>query len=231
MKKIHLFCFPYAGGSSMMYFRWRNQLSEFIEVHPIELAGRGRRMNEPFYNSIDEAVEDAYLSIPVHLISEPFAFFGYSMGSLIAYELAHYIREKHDRELKHLFVGARRAPHLNEKLKRISELSDRTFLEEMIKLGGMSEEVLENQELLDVFLPLIRADMRLVENYEWKTRDLLHTDITVLAGNQDVIAVDQMEAWKETTSGACQLSVYEGDHFFIHKHYEVIAEQIKRVLI
>lgn len=215
----------------MMYFRWRNQLSEFIELHPIELAGRGRRMNEPYYHSIDEAVEDAYLSIPVHLIREPIAFFGYSMGSLIAYELAHYIKEKHGNELTHLFVGARRAPHLNGHVKQISALPDQTFLAEMIRLGGMSDEVLQNQELLDVFLPLIRGDMRIVENYEWKPRDLLQTDITVLAGDQDVIAMDQLEAWGDMTSGACQLSVYEGDHFFINKHYEVIAEQIKRVLL
>lgn len=153
MNRIHLFCFPYAGGSAMMYCRWRSLLSAFIQIHPIELSGRGKRMNEPFYQTMEQAVEDAYLSIPVHVLDEPIAFFGYSMGSLIAYELARYLHEKHGKEPIHLFAAARRAPQIQGDGLKLYRLPEAEFLQEIIKLGGMSAEVLENKELLEMILP------------------------------------------------------------------------------
>ncbi|BFH68485.1 thioesterase II family protein [Paenibacillus dendritiformis] len=232
MNRIHLFCFPYAGGSAMMYCRWRSLLPASIQIHPIELSGRGKRMNEPFYQTMEQAVEDAYLSIPVHVLDEPIAFFGYSMGSLIAYELTRYLHEKHGKEPIHLFAAARRAPQIQGDGQKLYCLPEAEFLQEIIKLGGMSAEVLENKELMEMILPLLRADMQIVEKYSWRaSKAALRTDITVLAGTRDVVPDEHMEAWKEMTAGRCTIAKYEGDHFFIHQHYELIGEHITRVLL
>ncbi|MBG9791422.1 hypothetical protein ABD76_02310 [Paenibacillus dendritiformis] len=232
MNRIHLFCFPYAGGSAMMYCRWRSLLPASIQIHPIELSGRGKRMNEPYYQTMEQAVEDAYLSIPVHVLDEPIAFFGYSMGSLIAYELACYLQEKHGKEPVHLFAAARKAPHIQGDGQKLHRLPEAAFLQEIIKLGGMSAEVLDNKELMEMVLPLLRADMQIVETYKRRaSRGALRSDITVLEGTGDIIPAEHMQAWKEVTAGRCNFMKYEGDHFFIHKHYELIAEHIANVLL
>lgn len=231
MNCIHLICFPYAGGSSMMYYRWRNNLPSHIQLHPIELSGRGRRMNEPLYTSMEQAVEDAYLSIPSHLFEEKIVLFGYSMGSLIAYELAHYIKEKQGRDPAHLFVAARKAPHITKHKKALHALPHDKFVQEMLQLGGMSREVFENKELAEIFVPLLRSDLQIVESYQWEeTREPLNTDITVLTGADDVIPIEHMHAWHQVTKRSCTLSVYPGDHFFIHQQYNRITEQIARVM-
>ena len=91
MKKIKLFCFPYAGGSAAAYNKWRQYLDKHIELRPVELAGRGRRIYDPLYQSIEEAVDDVYQLISPELAKGPYAFFGHSMGGIIAYELAYKI--------------------------------------------------------------------------------------------------------------------------------------------
>jgi surfactin synthase thioesterase subunit len=165
------------------------------------------------------------------LFEEKFALFGYSMGSLIAYELAHYIKEKQGRDPAHLFVAARRAPHITRHKKALHALPHDKFVQEMLQLGGMSREVFENKELAEIFVPLLRSDLQIVEGYHWAgTREPLNTDITVLAGANDSIPMEHMHAWKQVTKGNCTLSVYPGDHFFIHQQYNRITEQITRVM-
>ena len=110
MKRIRLFCLPYAGGSAMLYTRWKKFLHDSIELYPVELAGRGSRSKEPFYNSVNDAVDDIYNSIEETLDDTEFAFFGHSMGCVLVYELMYRIKELKNRIPIHAFFSLRKLP-------------------------------------------------------------------------------------------------------------------------
>ena len=82
-----LFCLPYAGGSEVAYYKWKKYLHPSIELIPIELKGRGKRFNEIFYESLEEAVDDIFENIKDKIINNDYAIYGHSMGSLLSYEL------------------------------------------------------------------------------------------------------------------------------------------------
>ncbi|MEY8742625.1 thioesterase II family protein [Bacillales bacterium AN1005] len=95
MKKINLFCIPFAGGSAVVYSKWKKNTDSFIQIHEVELPGRGRRMNEPLIDNMEAMVEDIFYSIKNNL-TEPYALFGHSMGGLLTYELCHKIQQVGD---------------------------------------------------------------------------------------------------------------------------------------
>ena len=103
MNRIRLFCFPYAGGSSEIFLRWKKYLDQNIELNPIELSGRGHRCNELFYDDFESVIEDVYKIIKYSLSDVPYAFLGHSMGSLIAYELCYKLIEFGDEPPIHIF--------------------------------------------------------------------------------------------------------------------------------
>lgn len=228
--KIKLFCFPYAGGSSTVYARWRRYLNENIELCPVELPGRGSRMAERLKDSMEEIVNDAYSSIEKKLDC-PFAFFGHSMGSIIAYELC--LKLFNQKELKpvHAFFSGRRAPHLDRQEEIIHKLPDDVFKERIIALGGTPVEILEYPELLDIFLPILRADYKAVETYAFKHNDAdLGCDISILNGKQDDITFFEIAEWNRHTSQNCKIHMFEGRHFYINECYADVIVIINHVL-
>jgi surfactin synthase thioesterase subunit len=112
MKKIRLFCLPYAGGSSMVYSKWKDDLDRCIHLRPLELAGRGKRISEPYYQSAEEAAEDVLQMIRFELADLPYAFYGHSMGALFAYLTTQKIRKMRYPGPVHIFFSGRVAPHI-----------------------------------------------------------------------------------------------------------------------
>ena len=111
MKSIKLFCIPYSGGSADIYYKWKKELDSSIELCPIEIAGRGRRMNEPFYETVAEAAEDISSRILTQIDDDTqYAIFGHSMGALLAYETYFSLMEKCSKEPEHIFFSGRKAP-------------------------------------------------------------------------------------------------------------------------
>ncbi|MBT2764749.1 alpha/beta fold hydrolase [Paenibacillus sp. ISL-20] len=229
--KCKLFCLPYAGGSATIYMRWKRHLHGHIELHPVELAGRGRRLLEPHYGSMDEMVEDLYEYLDPLLDEGDFAFFGHSMGALIAYELAHAVRKKKGREPIHLFVSGTYPPHARRNLT-LHLLSDARLQQEIKLLGGTEDEVFEREELLRLFLPGLRRDLELVETHCFQSREeLIPCDISVLNGKEDKATegINLMD-WSAYGSRDCQLYEFEGGHFFINEHTEQVVSLINDVL-
>lgn len=223
---IKLFCLPYAGGTSMMYLKWKKYLHPSIELCPIELAGRGRRITEPYYRDLETAVNDIYASIGDILNTSDYAIFGHSMGSAIAYELAKKIAEMGDCLPKHLFISGRAAPHICKE-RQIHQLPDQQFLEEIKKFGGTPQELLENTELLELFLPILRADFKIIESYRYQgENNPLNCNITVLGGRNDDIGLTELAAWQHYTHKEFQMLMFEGGHFFLINQVEKIAEII-----
>lgn len=232
MNSIRVYCFPYAGGSASAYSRWRQLAAPGIEVKPIELAARGRRMREPNYKTIDYAVADVFQIIKKELLEGPYALFGHSMGSMIAYELPYLIEKNGYPGPMHLFFSGRAAPHIDRSKKRtLHHLPDAEFKKQMLEMGGTPKEFFDHPELMEVFLPLLRGDFTLTETYTHPVRTTpLTCNITVLSGRQDEDTQEEVEAWHGYTSGSCQIHYFDGGHFFIHDETEKVMGIINNTL-
>ncbi|WP_242837304.1 thioesterase II family protein [Alkaliphilus transvaalensis] len=230
MSKLKLFCFPYAGGSSAIYAKWKKHFNDSIELCPVELAGRGKRYNDKFYDDINEVVEDVFKLIKEDIEKGEYSLYGHSYGSLISYELAHKINELQLRKPKHIFYSGNGSPHLKES-KMYHTLPDEEFLKKIIELGGTPEELIKEKELLELFLPLLRADFKVNETYQYKERESkLDCDFTVINGKEDQLTLNQITGWSSHTTGKCRFYMMDGGHFFINEKMEDVITIIKHTL-
>ncbi len=233
MTKITLFCFPYAGGSAAVFSKWRVLLDKNIDFAPIELAGRGRRIREQMFKSIAEAVDDVFKIINPALGNNPYALLGHSMGSVIAFELYYKLKENNLPEPVHIFFSGRGAPHIpmNDK-KKFHLMPEEQFKKEMIQLGGTAKEFFEHPELLEVFLPLLRSDLKVNESYIYKEKPVkLNCSITILNGLKDEdVRPEEVEAWKIHTNRDCTIHNFPGGHFFINEETRKIVDIINNTL-
>ncbi len=233
LEKLKLFCLPFAGGSAMAYMSWRKQLDKRIDLKPIELSGRGKRFGEPLYHSIDEVIEDIYVQISDELYGTSYAVFGHSMGAILAYELIRKIIHHTKQEPIHVFLSGRYPPYIEAEEKNVYLLPDKEFIDSIIELGGTNKEVVNNKELLDLFLPILRSDYKLVETYKHSGSILsLNCDITVLNGKYDncIIGKD-INRWREYTNKTCSFYEFEDGHFFINKFKEDVIGIINSELL
>jgi surfactin synthase thioesterase subunit len=233
LKKIKLFCLPYAGGSSNIYSRWGKCLNQSIKIHPIELAGRGKRYADRLYDNIEQAFDDVYKIVEENIddSSLDYAIFGHSLGGLIAYELIHRIKLEAKRQPIHVFLSGAKAPHFNKDNDKTYDLPDDKFKQRVLELGGTPREVLENDELLDVFLPILRADFKVNETYEYVERQAkIDCDITVLSGKKDDMKLNEIVEWRKYTAGKCNIFMLEGDHFFINTNSDDVIKIVNNTL-
>jgi medium-chain acyl-[acyl-carrier-protein] hydrolase len=229
---IRLFCFPFAGGSSQAYYGWNGKLPGDIELCPILLPGRGARFSTPAYRQIDQLIP-ALADAIIPALDRPFAFFGHSMGGIIAFELAQHLRRLGRASLlNHLYVSGCRAPHVPHRSAPIFDLPDTEFLNELRKLNGVPEEVFEDRSLLDLLIPLLRADFELIETYEHKSNPPLPCQITAIAGLSDLeVTRDDVRAWRECTSiDDFSMHFLPGDHFFIRQSENLVLQIVLRRL-
>lgn len=232
MEKIVLLCFPYAGGSAAIYNKWKIYLDKRIELVPVEIAGRGRRINEPFCSSIADAVEDIYQRIWTPIGQNKFSLFGHSMGSVIVYEICRRIRQNGGREPAHIFVSGRYPPHIKKENERLHLLPDDEFKREILKIGGTPGEVFEDEKLAQIFVPILKADYRLIEEYEYQEENLaFDCGITAFGGRQDgLVTRGELQQWQRFTSLNCKTHEFEGDHFFIHHYTKELTGMVNHTL-
>jgi medium-chain acyl-[acyl-carrier-protein] hydrolase len=228
---IRLFCLPYAGSSSLIYNSWSDQLPDFIEVCPIELPGRGRRLAEPPISKIGILV-DKIADVLGKWNDKPFAFFGHSMGGLLSYELSKKLIRDFNQNPIHLFVSAHRAPHLTKAEDDVMyNLPEPEFLAKLRDLNGMPKEVLEHQELMEMLLPILRADFTLCETYFLDKIQPLDCPISVFGGlTDDGVTKETLEPWKNHTTTFFKLHMLEGDHFFIFHSFKIILKKVAEEL-
>jgi medium-chain acyl-[acyl-carrier-protein] hydrolase len=228
--ELRLFCLPYAGGSSQIYRDWMNHLSRKIELCPIELPGRGLRFREANITDFSTLVQQIALGIHHHL-DRPFAFFGHSMGALLSFELTRLLHQEGCPIPDHLFVSGYRAPHLKSNSGLIHNLPELEFIQEVQRLGGTPEAVLANAELRELVFPALRADFAAIETYRYRPSTSLVCPITAFGGLQDRgVDVEDLEAWRQYTTGKFRLQMFSGNHFFLHQVQPSILQTIDRQL-
>jgi medium-chain acyl-[acyl-carrier-protein] hydrolase len=212
--RLRLFCFPYAGRGASLYRGWNRRLPSWIEVCAIQLPGREERIREPAFTNMD-ALCDALLPSLVPYLDMPVAFFGHSMGALIAHHAATRLRDQ-GRSPVHLVVSGQRAPHLPLGRPQSYNLPEAAFRERLRTLNGTPEQVLKNPELMDLFRKLLRADFELTECTPRERRDPLDCPVTAFGGLADPeVPRAHLEAWREATRGAFYSHMFTGDHFYL----------------
>lgn len=221
--RLRVFCFPYAGGGSSIYRTWSEQLPAEIEICPVQLPGRELRWREKPFRQMSDLIEPLVQALLPYL-DKPYAFFGHSMGGLVSFELARTLRRAgHQYPPVRLCISGSQAPQLLDPDPPRYHLSDADFLEEVRRLQGTPEAVLENQELLHLVLPLLRADFELCETYQYVSEAPLSCPISAFGGLEDrEISRDDLLAWKEQTTGSFNARFLAGNHFFLHKQQSAL---------
>ncbi|NUQ96488.1 MAG: thioesterase [Streptomyces sp.] len=215
-----LFVFPHAGAGASAY-RLAPYLPDTVEVCTVQLPGRENRLAEPALTSLDDAVAALAPLVADHA-DLPYAFFGHSMGSLIAFETARRLRALGARLPDHLFLSGMRAPGLPDRAPRHT-LPDPELLA-TAEFDGVDPEV---RELL---LPLLRADLTLCETYTHRAEAPLACPLTVLAGSDDdSVNGRELASWREHTSAGFELLVFPGaPHLYVRGAERHLAETIMR---
>ena len=228
--RLRLYCFPYAGGSAASFPGWQAALGPHIEVCALQLPGRGSRFREPALTSMAELADLLARAIGAH-DGLPYAFFGHSMGALLAFEVARRLRELGLPPPGRLFVSGAAAPAYRSAPRMLHRMNDDRLVEALRAYDGTPAEALADAELMGVLLPTIRADFAVVENFRYTRQAPLELPLTVLAGKQDTLeALSQVHGWQDETAGAFDVQWFDGGHFFIHGERAAVTSLVARTL-
>jgi medium-chain acyl-[acyl-carrier-protein] hydrolase len=227
---VRLFCFPYSGAGASIFYSWPGTLPPLIQVCPVQLPGRGNRLAEPSFIRLLPLVQAAAEALLPYL-DKPFAFFGHSMGALVSFELARHLSKQHNLSPVHLFVSGHNAPHIPDREPPIHALPEPEFMAKLRQLNGMRKGVLEDAELMQLVLPILRADFAACETYVYQAASPLECPISALGGLQDeYVTRDGLEAWREQTSASFYLRMFPGDHFYLNTDRQLLLRTLAREL-
>lgn len=220
---IVLYCLPFAGGGASAFRNWQARLPDNIKVCAVQLPGREERIKEEPYLNMESLADD--LSSIILKNKNDYIMFGHSMGTKILYEVEKRLEDK-GRLAKLIIISAGKVPHITES-KPIYNLAEEKFKEGIIKFNGMPKEILENKNLFEFFIPVLRADFTLDESYTSKNLNILNSPILALWGKQDKsINLEEILKWKQYTNSDFKEQSFEGDHFFIKEQESIVLQKI-----
>lgn len=220
-----LFCLPYSGGSATVFRGWARALTG-LQVAAVQYPGRGSRIGEPLARRMADLVEPLLEEAIVPLADRPFALFGHSMGAVVAFELARRLREL-GRPPRLVMLSAHGPPHPDDALHL---LPDAELLERLRGMGGTPETFFNSPELIDLALPIVRADLELLETHTIASRPLLDCPVVAFAGDGDQLAPrDHLERWRPLVATSFTLITLAGEHFFVHDLEPAVLGHITRL--
>jgi len=212
--QLNLICFPHAGAGAVAFNGWTPLLAPTVRPVAVQLPGREDRIREPRYESLGPLLDDLVPVLAEH-VAPPFAFFGHSMGALVAYEAARRMRAQGLPGPRHLFVSGRPAPHLRDHARPIGGLPHDDFLTALRSLNGFPAEVLADEALTRLVAPTLRSDFRVCEGYVHRRGAPLDCPISVFGGTADDVTRQDLAEWAAHTNVAFRLRMLPGDHFFV----------------
>jgi len=232
MISLNLYCLPYAGGNKYSYRKFEEAAPSFIKIVPLEYPGRGARMGEPLITDLNRIVNDLYNQVKKTIDQKEYAIYGHSMGGLAACLLAKKLKAHKHTMPQHLFVTgttAPSAPSRGEKKRHL--LGKKEFIDEIKALDGSPQEILDNEELLNFFEPILRADFTATENYCYEENSQLDIPITVITGTEEDMKMEDVRLWQEETSLTVDFRQMPGKHFFILKYAREILGIMEKKLL
>ena len=230
ISKFNLFCLPHAGGNKYAYRRFVELAPSFVNVIPLEYPGRGERVREA---PITDAVNLAKLMVSgiKDRLSTPYAIYGHSMGTLVGYLMVQEIRCAGYPDPKFLFFTGSGGPATRKKDKIRHLMSETEFIAELRSLGGISDEVLNEPEILEFYLPIIRADFQAVETYQHVPFEGLDIPINVVIGREEDVTEEEAGSWQMETKRPLEFMQFDGNHFFIFQHTDQIMKLITNKIL
>lgn len=225
--RIRLFCFHHAGGGAVVFQPWIKAFSEYVEVIAVQLPGRGASFDQPLITDLQTAVDQLYNAIQP-LLDRPAVFFGHSLGGAIAFKLIKKL-EENGQGPSHFIASGRSAPTDTKKhFPSITRLPDSEFLKGVLAYEGTPEQIRESQELLEIYLPILRADFCLAD--QDFADGIIDCPVTVFGGKSDRIPETHLRLWSKSTQDFRGVVMFEGAHFFIKDDQHAVLNFIQNIL-
>ncbi|WP_374964208.1 thioesterase II family protein [Lysinibacillus sp. RS5] len=224
--KVRIFCFPWAGGGASFYKEYFSNIHHEIEICPVQLPGRENRYGENFYENMESLCEDFLEEMGAILEEKPYIFWGHSMGGIISYYLVQMIAKRGGNLPIHLFLSASAPPK-----KKV--MQNKRSINQLLRENGTQEEIIKNQELLDIYLPILLADLKLLEsiNINHLNRELA-VPTTIFGGKNDsMLPTEELIDWRNFVKEVRDILVYSGGHMYIRNNREQLLRDIEEILL
>jgi pyochelin biosynthesis protein PchC len=229
--RLRLVCFPHAGGTAHSYFGWPARMPAGVEVLAVQYPGRQNRFSEPCLTSMTELADAVTIALKAYL-GPPMVFFGHSMGSAVAYEVAVRLQQEADDRVRQLLVSGRGAPHRSYAGRGTRALDDDALVALVRRLSGADAEVYDHPDMRELLLPALRADYTLLDGYDPARPPVrLAAPITAYGGEDDpACPVAELDTWAEATKGSHEVLTFSGGHFYLREHEAALVGHLTRRL-
>ena len=223
--KLKLFCLHFGGGNKFSLQEIAKYIENRIETVFLEIPGRGRRIDEELLSDLNEMAQDVYAQLKKQIQRDTkYILYGHSLGGMLVFLVSRLLQKNGDIMPIHLIPSGVKAPiHRRAKNDYYHVLSDREFEQRVYQLGGIPDAVMAHREILDFFLPALRADFKAIETYVYSSEEPLKIPITALAGLQEGISMNELKDWQMESQFPLTIKQYEGNHFFIFENYKEVA--------
>ncbi|MEU5839508.1 alpha/beta fold hydrolase [Streptomyces diacarni] len=213
---LSLLCVPFAGSGAGFYRSWPKRGEGSPQVVPLQLPGREERfLDAPWTDALEAATDLARSALRMVDGTGPVALFGHSIGAVLAYETARKLQAQGFEQLQHLFVSGSPGPW-SGRTERATGLDDDSFVARVAEFAGYRHSALDDPDLREVLLPLLRADVALHENYKPVSDEPLTVPVTALRGVDDtLVSRAQCEEWAAVTSGPFGMTELPGGHMYL----------------
>ncbi|MDW6066038.1 alpha/beta fold hydrolase [Streptomyces sp. FXJ1.4098] len=226
-----LFCLPFPGAAASAFLPWADVLPLDVELWAVQLPGREDRFVEPPQTCFETLVDELADAIAPHTADTPFALFGHSGGALLAFELARALRERGQPAPTRLFLSAEPPPDVPRSATKLHTLDDAELVQRLRTRGGTPPEIAENEELMELLLPVLRADFTWYETYEYRPGPQLESPVTAFVGHDDpIVGAEAVSGWRSHTTGSFEARGVTGGHFFVQDAMEEIVSHVVRAL-
>ncbi|MFF2331443.1 MULTISPECIES: thioesterase II family protein [unclassified Streptomyces] len=221
---VRLVCFPHAGGAASFYFPVSRTLSPKLDVLAIQYPGRQDRRHEPAVEDVG-TLADLIVAELRPLMDKPLAFFGHSMGAVVAFEVTRRMASE-GRAPVILFASGRRAPSAVRE-EYVHKDTDEKIIAELQRLSGTDARMLDDEEVLRMILPSLRSDYKAVETYRAEPGATVSCPIDVLIGDDDPhVTHAEATRWREHTTGPYDIEVFKGGHFYLNDHAPAVMNRL-----
>jgi surfactin synthase thioesterase subunit len=228
--KKRLLIFPHSGSGPSYYLKWLDYLPTDIEFWIINYPGREGRYMDPFATSIVELSKEIYQSVS-ELSSLPLYIFGHSLGAVVGFEVARMHEINDGNDLTKLIISSRSPRKLNDELKDSLLLPDKLFACQVLsKYGGISPEVINNDDFLELFIPIIKSDFNLLLDYEVKLKPKINTDLHAYFGENDKSFLEtEINEWRDYTNKELIINKFIGGHFYFQNNLKEIVNEVMHI--
>ncbi|WP_222702840.1 thioesterase II family protein [Fusobacterium necrophorum] len=225
-ENARLIMFPYAGGGASTFRKWEKLFCD-VRLYAVQYPGRENRMSEEPIKDFDILLDEVYKNL-INIINNdtPYYLFGHSLGTKLVYELTLRIMNDNMKNPSGIIVSGGRAPCFKEE-NPIYHLDDIDFIKGINRYSGTPEEIIQNIEIMKIFLPMLRADFMIDETYQRKEIEKIDIPILGLMGTDDKeLKIEELKKWEEYTTKDFKYRYIEGGHMFINTSTELVAKEI-----